>query len=69
MPAAIGDNVYIGPGCSIFENVTIADNARIGARSVVVKDVPANTTVAGNPARVVSQNHNNPDDPNMWRSR
>ena len=53
-PANIGDNVYIGPGCSIVENVTIGDNAIIGAGSVVVKNIPGNCTAAGNPARVVS---------------
>lgn len=55
-PAKIGNNVYIGPGCSIVENVSIGDNAVIGAGSVVVKDVPSNCTAAGNPARVISQN-------------
>ncbi|MCF7220954.1 serine O-acetyltransferase [Marilutibacter chinensis] len=52
--ARIGDRVYIGPGTSIVEGVTIGDNATIGAGSIVVKDVPADATVAGNPARVIS---------------
>jgi len=52
--ATIGDNVYIGPGVCVVEDVTIGSNATIGAGSVVVRDVPANTTAAGNPARVVS---------------
>jgi len=45
----------IGSGSSILSNVTIGENAIIGAGSVVTKDVPANTIVAGNPARVLRQ--------------
>jgi serine O-acetyltransferase len=52
--ACIGDNVYVGPGVSIVENVVIGSNATIGAGSVVVHDVPEGSTVAGNPAKVVS---------------
>lgn len=51
--AVIGDNVYIGPGCSLVENVHIGDNVTIGAGSVVVKDIPANATAAGNYAKVI----------------
>jgi acetyltransferase-like isoleucine patch superfamily enzyme len=43
----------IGSGTTILANVTIGENAMIGAGSVVTKDVPANTVVAGNPARVL----------------
>lgn len=43
----------IGSGATILANVTIGENALIGAGSVVTKDVPANTVVAGNPARVL----------------
>jgi|SRR5690606_2825530 len=56
-PARIGNNVYIGPGCSIVEDVTIGDNVIIGAGAVVVKSIPANCTAAGNPAKVISQKH------------
>ena len=42
----------IGSGCTILSNVTIGENAIVGAGSVVTKDVPANSIVAGNPARV-----------------
>lgn len=52
--ATIGDNVYIGPGVSLVESVRIGSNATIGAGAIVVKDVPENATVAGNPARVIS---------------
>ncbi|MBS1142136.1 MAG: serine acetyltransferase [Proteobacteria bacterium] len=52
--ATIGNNVYIGPGVSLVEDIIVGDNAIIGAGAVVVKDVIENSTVAGNPARVVS---------------
>ena len=42
----------IGTGATILANVTIGENAIVGAGSVVTKDVPANSIVAGNPARV-----------------
>lgn len=54
--AIIGNNVYIGPNVSIVGDVTIGDNVTIGAGSVIVKNVPSNVTVAGNPAKVVSKN-------------
>ena len=41
----------IGSGATILANVTIGENALIGAGSVVTRDVPAHTIVAGNPAR------------------
>ena len=53
--AVIGDNVYIGPSVCVVENVSIGNNATIGAGAVVVKDVTANTTVAGVPAKVISE--------------
>ena len=43
----------IGSGATILSNVTIGENAIVGAGSVVTKDVPANSIVAGNPARVL----------------
>lgn len=57
-PAVIGDNVYIGPGVCIVEDVHIGNNVTIGAGSVVVKNIPNNATVAGVPAKVL--NYNNP---------
>ena len=42
----------IGSGSTILANITIGENSIIGAGSVVTKDVPANTIVAGNPARI-----------------
>ena len=52
--AVIGDNTYIGPNVSIIENVKIGKNVTIGAGAVIVKDVPDNATVVGNPQRIIS---------------
>jgi serine O-acetyltransferase len=52
--AMIGDNVYIGPGVSLVENITVGSNSTIGAGAVVTRDVPDNSTVAGCPASVIS---------------
>ncbi|EEZ00649.1 serine acetyltransferase [Vibrio sp. RC586] len=52
--ATIGDQVYIGPHVSIVENITIGDGALIGAGAVVIRDVPANTVVVGNPGRALN---------------
>lgn len=43
----------IGSGATILGDVTIGENATVGAGSVVTRDVPANATVAGNPARIL----------------
>ncbi len=43
----------IGSGSTVLANVTIGENAIVGAGSVVTKDVPANALVAGNPAKVL----------------
>jgi acetyltransferase-like isoleucine patch superfamily enzyme len=43
----------IGSGSTILASVTIGENAIVGAGSVVTKDVPANSVVAGNPAKVL----------------
>jgi serine O-acetyltransferase len=49
----IGDEVFVGTGAKIFGPVKIGDGVIIGAGSVVIEDVPAHTTVAGVPARVI----------------
>lgn len=50
----IFDNVFIGAHSIIIGNVKIGPNAIIAAGSVVTKDVPANSIVGGNPAKVIS---------------
>lgn len=49
----IGDNVWIGGSAILNPGVSIGDNAVIASGSVVTKDVPANTVVGGNPAKVI----------------
>ena len=49
----IKQGASIGSGATILCNVTVGENAIVGAGSVVTKDVPDNTIVAGNPARVL----------------
>lgn len=50
----IGDNVQIHAHAMIIGGISIGDNAIIGAGSVVVKDVPKNAVVAGNPAKIIN---------------
>ena len=49
----IHDNVFVGGRTIIVGNVSIGPNAVVGAGSVVTRDVPKDTIVAGNPARVI----------------
>ncbi len=55
----IGNNVTIGCHACIIGGVKVGDNVIIGAGSVVVKDVPDNCVVAGNPARIIKHLDNN----------
>lgn len=52
-PTLVKKGASIGSGTTILSNVTIGENAIVGAGSVVTKDVPPNTIVAGNPAKVL----------------
>ena len=52
-PTLVKKNASLGSGSTILCGVTIGENALIGAGSVVTKDVPPNTIVAGNPARIM----------------
>jgi acetyltransferase-like isoleucine patch superfamily enzyme len=49
----IGKGASVGSGATILSNTKIGENAIVGAGSVVTKDVPPNSIVAGNPARVL----------------
>ena len=51
---SLGDNVVVGAGAKILGPITMHDGARVGSNSVVVKDVPTNTTVVGIPGRQVA---------------
>ncbi len=52
-PVKIGNKVWIGAHATILSGVTIGDGAVVAAGAVVTKDVPANTVVAGVPAKVL----------------
>ena len=49
----LGNNIVVGCGAKILGNITVGDNSQVGANSVVIKDVPPNSTVVGIPARIV----------------
>ncbi len=48
----IGDNVWFGPGAKVISDVTIGNNVVIVANSLILTDVPDNTTIVGVPARI-----------------
>lgn len=52
----IGNNVVIGSGAKVLGSFKVGDNSSIGANSVVVREVPPNSTVVGIPGRVVRSN-------------
>jgi serine O-acetyltransferase len=52
----IGNNVTIGAHATVLGNIYVGDNSKIGAGSVVIKDVPPNSTVVGIPGKVVKRN-------------
>ncbi len=51
----IGEMCWLGPNCSIMNKIKIGDNCFIGLGSVVLKNVPTGTVVAGNPAKVIKR--------------
>ena len=53
----LGNNVLIGAGAKVLGSFTIGDNCRVAAGSVVLQEVPANSTVVGIPGRVVKTFH------------
>ena len=54
-PIRIEDNAWLGGGVIVLPGVSIGRNAVVGAGAVVPRSVPANTVVAGNPARVIRE--------------
>ena len=52
VPTRVERNASIGSGATVLCGVTIGENAVVGAGSVVTRDVPPNTIVAGNPAKI-----------------
>lgn len=53
-PIKVGDNVFIGCNVTILPNIKIGNNVIIAAGSIVTKDIPDNSVVGGNPAKVIS---------------
>ncbi len=53
----IGNNVMISAGAKVLGSFTIGENTKIGAGSVVLQEIPPNSTVVGVPGRVVKQNN------------
>lgn len=54
-PITIENNVWIGINSTILQGITLGENSIVGANSVVTKDVPKNTIVAGNPAKIIKE--------------
>jgi len=55
IPTRVKKGASIGSGATLLCGITIGERALVGAGSVVTKDVPADTVVAGNPARVIKR--------------
>ena len=66
-PIIVEDNVWIGGSATILPGVTIGKNAIVAAGAVVTKDVPANTIVGGNPAKVIRKIDEN--DQQFWTEK
>lgn len=55
VPTFVKQGASIGSSATLLCGITVGENAVVGAGSVVTKDVPANTVVAGNPARILKK--------------
>lgn len=53
----IGNHVFLGDGAKVVGNVRVGDHAVIGVSSVVTRDIPANATAVGIPAKVINENN------------
>ncbi|MFX1320478.1 MAG: serine O-acetyltransferase [Promethearchaeota archaeon] len=51
----LGNNIVVGTGAKLLGPITIGDNVRIGANSVVVQDIPPNSVVVGVPGKIISR--------------
>jgi serine O-acetyltransferase len=59
----VGDNVTVGSGAKLLGPIEIGHGAKVGANSVVITDVPPNSTVVGNPGHVVRVDGRRPEGP------
>jgi serine O-acetyltransferase len=55
----LGNNVIVGAGAKVLGNIQISDRVRIGAGSIVLRDVPPDATVVGIPGRIIAPKSNN----------
>jgi serine O-acetyltransferase len=55
----LGSNVVVGAGAKVLGNIQISDRVRIGAGSIVLRDVPPDATVVGIPGRIISRKSHN----------
>ena len=54
-PVLIDENAWLGANSTVLPGVTVGKNAVVAAGAVVTKDVPANTVVAGVPAKIIKE--------------
>jgi serine O-acetyltransferase len=54
----LGNNVIVGAGAKVLGNIQISDRVRIGAGSIVLRDVPPDATVVGIPGRIITPSNN-----------
>jgi serine O-acetyltransferase len=59
----VGDNVTVGSGAKLLGPIEVGHGAKVGANSVVITDVPPNSTVVGNPGHVVRVDGRRPEGP------
>lgn len=59
----LGNNVILGAGAKVLGNIQISDRVRIGAGSIVLRDVPPDSTVVGIPGRIISHQKTKPISP------
>jgi serine O-acetyltransferase len=59
----LGENVVVGAGAKVLGNIQISDRVRIGAGSIVLRDVPPDATVVGIPGRIITPKSSNPISP------
>lgn len=64
-PTVIRKGASVGSGVTLLCNISIGENAIVGAGSVVTRDVPSNAIVAGNPARVLRYIQTDSEKPNV----
>jgi len=64
-PTVVRNGASIGSGVTLLSNISVGENAIVGAGSVVTRDVPPNAIVAGNPARILRYTQPSLEGPNV----